>query len=93
MVGSVPNRPNDKWSNTVDEWYLRRFKSDRKVWGQKGLDAAVGSLMDVQFYRRGELDIDTVALEKRLYDRLKLKWANFDLVKTKGRQDPGFPQP
>lgn len=93
MIGSVPNRPNDKWSNTVDEWYLRRYKSDRKVWGQKGLDADIGTLMDVQFYKRGELDIDTVALEKRLYSRLKQRWNNFDINKNKQRNNAVFPQP
>jgi hypothetical protein len=90
VLGSVPGRPNDNWSNTVDEWYLRRFKSDRKVWGQRGLDAQVGTLMDVQFYKRGELDIDTVALEKRLYSQLASRWSNFANLKNAGRQDPAF---
>lgn len=90
VLGSVPNRPNDKWSNTVDNWYLRRFNSDRKKWGQLGLDANVGTLMDVQFYRRGELDIDTVAMEEMLYKNLAATWNMFDNVRGKGRQDTVF---
>jgi hypothetical protein len=90
--GKVPNRPNDKWTLTVDNWLQRRFKPDMKKWGDEALEAD-GGVIDAQFYWRGELDVDTMALEAILEELLKKKWNNYERVKNRGRKDNAFAPP
>lgn len=89
VIGRLPNRPNDKWTLTVDNWLDRRFRPDMKEWGDKGLSAS-GGVIDKQFYWRGELDTDTMALEAMLEKIVLSKWRNYSGLKNSGRQDPAF---
>lgn len=88
--GRVPNRPNDNWTLTVDNWLQRRFRKGMKEWGYKALGNNAEEVVETQFYWRGELDTDTMALEAILEGLLKRKWRNYDSVKNKGRKNAVF---
>ena len=89
VITKFKGRPNDKWTNTVSNWFdLMMSASRKKLYVQT--DTAAQYLAN---YKNSELDKDTFAVEALLYHYMKTLWPNYDQRKDSSRISNIFPQP